>query len=133
MDIQACSIALFDENYKSVLIAKRSMNKSFPGLWETIGGGREGDESEEECIRREVMEELGCRIRDLRMHKPYRTQIRDSVFHVMHFSGRIDGDIKIKADEIAALRWFQENDLDELGFFPECRRKIEDSFRFVRS
>ena len=128
MNIQACSIALFDENYKSVLIARRSMNKSFSGLWETIGGGREGDESEEECIRREVMEELGCSIRDLRIHKPNRTQIGESVFHVMHFTGRIDGEIKIKADEIAELRWVQENDLEELEFFPECRRKIEDSF-----
>jgi len=52
MNINACSISLFDEKYESILIAKRSMNKSFPGLWETIGGGREGDESEEECRRK---------------------------------------------------------------------------------
>jgi 8-oxo-dGTP diphosphatase len=31
----------------------------FPGHWDLPGGGREGDETPEACIRRETLEELG--------------------------------------------------------------------------
>ncbi len=133
METQACSIVLFDENYESVLIARRSLNKkSFPGYWETIGGGREGDESEEECIRREVMEELGCGIADLRRLKRYQTCIGGSVFYVMHFTGRIEGQITVNHDEIEEINRVKEQDLPDYEFFPECRRKIEESFREMK-
>ena len=44
------------------LIAKRKAGAHLAGLWEFPGGKREGGESLEECLRRELQEELGIQI-----------------------------------------------------------------------
>jgi 8-oxo-dGTP diphosphatase len=40
----------------------------FPGCWDLPGGGREGDETPEQCALREVAEEFGIRLRPARIH-----------------------------------------------------------------
>ncbi|RJE87626.1 (deoxy)nucleoside triphosphate pyrophosphohydrolase [Paenibacillus sp. 1011MAR3C5] len=45
-----------------VLCALRSVTMSMPGLWEFPGGKLEPNESAEECLVREIEEELGCAI-----------------------------------------------------------------------
>ena len=55
-------IALF--NNRKILIYRRGNkpNIPFPGLWDLPGGGREGEETPEECVCREVLEEFGISI-----------------------------------------------------------------------
>ena len=45
-----------------VLAAQRSANMSMPYKWEFPGGKIDPGESAEECLRREIFEELGIRI-----------------------------------------------------------------------
>lgn len=56
-------IALFKE--RQILVYRRDDKPEipFPGLWDLPGGGREGDETPEECVFREVFEEFGIRIK----------------------------------------------------------------------
>lgn len=62
-----------DENYinvtaaiirkgREILITKRSQNQSHPGKWEFPGGKIEPGEKAEDCLTREILEELGIRI-----------------------------------------------------------------------
>ena len=51
----AGAIIKIDNNY---LIGRRGPNESSPGLWEFPGGKIEKDESPQDCIKRELEEEL---------------------------------------------------------------------------
>ena len=51
-------IAGLISNNGKYLIAKRNMSKSLGGLWEFPGGKLSDDETSQECLKRELMEEL---------------------------------------------------------------------------
>jgi len=52
---------LLKEN--KVLLAKRTtMRSNYPGIWDFVGGHCESDESFEEALERELLEELGVNV-----------------------------------------------------------------------
>ena len=57
----ACAIIVNDDG--KVLISKRSKNKKeYPGVWEMPGGKFDEGENVEQCIQREIKEELDINI-----------------------------------------------------------------------
>lgn len=58
-DFTGVKVALLVE--QSILVILRDNNPAipWPNMWELTGGGREGQETPLECLRREVWEELG--------------------------------------------------------------------------
>lgn len=98
------------------------------GWWDLPGGGREGAESAEDCLLREVEEEFGLRMRPERLlwrrvFPSFSVEGRLSVF----FAGQIT------ADEVAAIRFGDEGQRWEMmpvaGFMahgraiPEMQRR----------
>lgn len=55
----ACAIIVNDDK---VLVVQRSETMSLPLKWEFPGGKLENDEAAEECIHREILEELNLKI-----------------------------------------------------------------------
>ena len=53
-----------------VLVARRAGNREESGLWEFPGGKLSPGETESECLRREIREELGAEIRIERRLRP---------------------------------------------------------------
>lgn len=48
---------------ENILIVKRSESDDhLPGVWETVGGGMEGEGTPQESLRREVLEEAGLNV-----------------------------------------------------------------------
>jgi 8-oxo-dGTP diphosphatase len=75
----------------------------WPGMWDLPGGGRDGDESPEACLLRELHEEFGLRLPASRL--TWRVVLpamlypeRQSVF----FAGTVT------ADEVASIRFGEE-------------------------
>ncbi|MDF2652440.1 MAG: (deoxy)nucleoside triphosphate pyrophosphohydrolase, partial [Paenibacillus sp.] len=54
--------AVIFNNNNEVLCALRSQTMSLPGLWEFPGGKIEPNETPQECLVREIQEELNCSI-----------------------------------------------------------------------
>jgi 8-oxo-dGTP diphosphatase len=49
-------------NGDSVLITRRPEGKPHAGMWEFPGGKLDGNESPRDCLRREILEELGLEV-----------------------------------------------------------------------
>jgi 8-oxo-dGTP diphosphatase len=76
---------------------------SFPNCWDLPGGGREGDESPEACVLRELNEEFGLEFSDDRLHwkrryASWRSGDADSVFFAA----------ELAEAEVAAIRFGNE-------------------------
>lgn len=60
---EGCQIVLLDTENRVLLQLRDEKDWiPFPGMWAIPGGMLEGGENPEECIRREVLEEMGIRL-----------------------------------------------------------------------
>ncbi|MGH7804811.1 MAG: (deoxy)nucleoside triphosphate pyrophosphohydrolase [Candidatus Binatia bacterium] len=99
-----------------ILACRRSAEMRHPGKWEFPGGKVEPGESLEECLRRELDEELGIAadvgalvLRSVARY-PNLEPIELAFFFVDHFAGEPD------AREYAEIRWVEPGELGELDF-----------------
>jgi mutator protein MutT len=97
-----------------ILIDRRRQEGSMGGLWEFPGGKLEPGETVEECIKREIQEELGIEIEVGQHlitidHTYDRLRVTLTVHHCRHLTGIPQ---PIECDEV---RWVT---LDELDLFP---------------
>jgi mutator protein MutT len=121
-----CSIIIYDNDDK-VLIAQRSKSKkSFPLLWETVGGALEGNETPEECIRREVKEELNCNVSDLKLFNVYIIN-EDNRYVLIVYRGKINEPIQHNS-EIEQIRWIDKCNIGEFNFYGNELKKLLDYY-----
>lgn len=78
-----------------------------------VAGFNEIGESIEDTVRREVMEEVGLKVKHLRFYKSQPWVFTDSL--LMGFFCELDGDDKItlQEDELAEAEWFDRTELPE--------------------
>ena len=102
-------------NGSEVLIARRQDRDHQGGRWEFPGGKRHSGESIEECLRREMLEEVGLVVsvgplwRALSHVYPDRT-----VTLYFHFCSSLGG--ALRPIECAEVRWARPEDLLSLDF-----------------
>lgn len=104
----------------------------FPvGVYSTLAGFVEPGESLEECVHREIFEEVGVRVHRLRYFSSQPHPFPHSLM-VGFVADWLEGDIRIDEDEIEDARWF---DADDLPVLPHpmsiARALIEDFVRRV--
>jgi len=107
---------------EKILITKRPDDGLLGGLWEFPGGKRQPGESLEECVRREILEEVNVRVRDLK----HCMTVRHGYSHfrvTLHvFQGRYAGG-RPRCLGCTAWAWVRPSDLRKYAF-PSANQKI---------
>ncbi len=114
-----CAFLPIDKEKKQILISKRSMNKKyFPGLWEVIGGNLEFGEDFDNCIIREVNEEINCRIKGLEHLHSRAMYLNGLMYITIAYYGELLDKPIFNEEEISEIRWINEDELNNFEFCP---------------
>lgn len=97
------------------------------GVYSTLAGFVEPGESLEECVHREIGEEVGVRIDELSYFGSQPHPFPHSL--MIGFTARwVEGDIRIDPIEIEDARWFRADELPELPHPMSIARALIDDF-----
>lgn len=110
------------------LIARRKPGVHLAGFWEFPGGKREAGETLEECLQRELFEELNVRVDVPLPFQVIRHQYPEKTVELHFFRCRIEsGDAT--AIDCAEIRWVWPHELDDFEFPPADRPVVEALLR----
>jgi len=119
------SAIIIRKSDNKVFIARRSLNKEFsPGKWETIGGRAEKGESPEECLKREVKEELNVEIKTFKPFKDY--YYKGRVFKT--FIVELDKEPSPNKTDFEDWGWFSKEEIEKMDFAINCKERIIDYY-----
>nr|WP_125666412.1 (deoxy)nucleoside triphosphate pyrophosphohydrolase [Paenibacillus baekrokdamisoli] len=109
--------AIIEDKLGRILIARRKEGKAQEGLWEFPGGKLEKNETVQDCLRRELLEEMNIEIVSYESfgvndHQYGPTYIRLFAYKATYISGEI---VLIDHDD---YRWVYRNELNEYAFAP---------------
>jgi mutator protein MutT len=106
------------------LIARRKADVHLAGLWEFPGGKREPGETFEECLERELFEELNIRIGAPVPFQVVRHRYPEKTVELHFFRCGIESG-QATAVDCAEIRWVWPHELADFEFPPADRPIIE--------
>ncbi|WP_224997968.1 (deoxy)nucleoside triphosphate pyrophosphohydrolase [Cesiribacter sp. SM1] len=128
MILVACAII---EHQNKVLVTQRGYHKAEAGLWEFPGGKLEEDESPQECIIREIAEELELQIAPYALLQPADHQYPDKHIRLIPLVCRLTaGSLQLK--EHAASQWLAPAALRPLNWCPADVPVLEQYLQWLQ-
>ena len=123
------AIALVTRDDGKLLVCQRKADDTFANLWEFPGGKCEAGETLEECLHRELREELDIAARPLARlstieHSYPHATVRLHPFVCAHESGQI------RHLECQASRWIDPSSLRDYEFPPANESLIEEAIEW---
>ncbi|HEY1662504.1 MAG TPA: 8-oxo-dGTP diphosphatase MutT [Verrucomicrobiae bacterium] len=107
-----------------LLIAQRRKDSHLGGLWEFPGGKREAGETFEECLVREIREELGVEISVGGLFEEITHEYPGKTVHLKFFICRLVSGEPQPLD-CAAIQWIDQRGLSDHPFPPADARLLE--------
>ncbi len=117
----AAAVICCDGRY---LITRRKPGTHLEGLWEFPGGKREPGETLEDCLRRELREELGVEISEPVLYQAVRHDYPEKSVELHFFRCRIEPE-GVQLLEGADLKWVPAEQLDSFAFPAADRQLVE--------
>ncbi len=120
-------VAVITDNQGNILIDRRKQEGLLGGLWEFPGGKIEPDETVEECVKREIKEELDIEIevgdRLVTIEHAYtHFKVTLNVFNCKHLSGDPQ---PLESDEV---KWVTLEEIDQYPF-PKANSQIIEAIK----
>lgn len=109
-----CALIFFDGK---VLATQRSEKMDLSGKWEFPGGKIEPYESPEECLKREIKEELSLEIEIFESLSPVLHHYSEKTIRLIPFAARWKAG-QIHLSEHAQYAWVEKKDLFSLNWAP---------------
>ena len=108
--------AVIIENGK-VMCAQRGHTRSLPYKWEFPGGKIENDESPREALKREINEEMHCRVKVLKQVEQTVYEYDFGIVHLnTYYCELIEG--KPVLTEHVSIKWMAPYELESLDWAP---------------
>lgn len=104
-----CALILDFENRK-VLALRRAHEGSLPGKWELPGGKLEAGETHDECIVREIREELELELKLLKRLSYVETTVNERKIRLFPYKAKISGG-QLKLNVHSEFKWLSESEL----------------------
>nr|NQU90137.1 8-oxo-dGTP diphosphatase MutT [Bacteroidota bacterium] len=101
------------EKEGKILAARRAHGQHLAGMWEFPGGKIEPGETAEECIVREIMEELNILIRICKKLEPVEYDYPEKSIRLIPFVCATDNDEVVLVDH-SDFRWFGLDEIYEV-------------------
>lgn len=115
------AIILRDGN---ILIAQRGKNENLEGKWELPGGKIEAGETPQQCLKREIFEELNVEVEIGDYFGESIYKYPDGEIRLLaYFAKIIKGKIKLSVH--TEVKWVSIKDMDKYDFAPADRPLIE--------
>ena len=117
-------VGVIHNNQGEILIDRRLNRGEMAGLWEFPGGKIENDETVEECVKREIKEELGIEVavgaRLLTINHDY---VKFTITLFVHYCQYLSGEPQ--TIECQEVRWVKVEEIHQYTF-PQANIKIID-------
>lgn len=109
---------------KELLLARA--NRFTTGMFSALAGFVEPGETIEDCVRREVREEVGVEVADITYFASQSWAFPHSLM-IAYTATWAGGEIRIDDEEIAEARWFHVDDLPKLPMSVSIARRLIDA------
>jgi 8-oxo-dGTP diphosphatase len=108
--IKTANLIIIDDK-KRVLLIKRAYNQEESNLWSLPGGTKEDNETLEECLIREIKEELGSSIKKYDFFQSYTMKDNNKTVIASYYVGLINDSIKLNKQESSEYKWFSQKEI----------------------
>jgi len=124
MNLIEVAAAIIENAKGELLVAKRKKGKAQEGLWEFPGGKLEPGESAEDCLRRELWEEMQIKIEPYAYFARNDHHYGSSHIHLIAYKSRyISGEVKLLDHD--EYLWINRRKLTAFNFAPADIKFVE--------
>jgi NAD+ diphosphatase len=110
----------------SILLARRS-DPGFNYFWSAVAGFVEAGESLEEAVQREIREEVGLKVKNIRYISSQQWPFPNNLM-IGFYAEYESGEVKPDGEEIAEAEWFTKETLPRIPSKVSIARHLIDSF-----